>query len=657
MAIVYPQLQGLDAAQVPFVFSPPSPNPALNDTDMMQQQGIVSAARQAGMMPSARRPMDMGDGEGANVSDSMIQQIIQDQPQPRPEEDVIEMRDGGMAKDAMRVQSQGRNGDSMLVHMNPDEYNAMMALGGLGGLVQNGATINPETGLPEMFSFKDILPAVVGVAGAAFGLPTWAVALGTGATTAVTTGDIGKGILSGLGSYALGSLFSDVGASGIDPGTQAAQIASTNAPQQVSAGITSAPLASVPQATMAGAPLAQTSQQAGLAASQELLKQAPASTQLALNQAAQKAAFDAAPSFGQNLFQNVTGGSVPTGATQFDLFKEGFGRIGEAGGVPLSTAVTKGALGGAGIIGGSGLLDPEPMEFEPMTKRDYSRFAMRTPPFERERRTPPEDYRPGIDPEFDYFAKDGKKGNLETIFAQSGIQQDPNAQDPNMRNAIMKSAQQIVSNIQPAQQTRMNPNMFAANAAVQGMPPNMRPVRMQEGGVPGEVAMAGLMDVANDQVKNNLTERMAVPTSANQPRDFKERAIYDQAMLAVQGMLEPEEAQSALESFVDLFGEEALQVLMDSAKQPREEGGVIKPASGEDTVAEGAMQGEDIIAGKIVDPMTGEESANLRVGENEYIEPADSLARRAMASGLAPTPDNGAMVRAVEEEQLRQAFG
>jgi len=645
MAIVYPQLQGLDAAQVPFVFSPPSPNPALNETDMMQQQGIVSVARQAGMLPSARRPMDMDNGEGASVSDSMIQQIIQDQPQPRAEQDVIEMRDGGMMKDAMRVQSQGRNGDSMLVHMNPDEYNAMMALGGLGGLVQNGATINPETGLPEMFSFKDILPAVVGIAGTAFGLPTWAVALGTGATTAITTGDIGKGILSGLGSYALGSLFSDVGASGIDPGAQAAQIASTNAPVPVSAG------------TVAGTKLPTAALTGGQTASAEAIKAAGAGniTQSAVNQAFKEGAFQNLQSpLSTSMF---TGAPAATGPTQFDAFTQGLGRIGEAGGVPLSTAATKGILGGAGLIGGSGLLDPEPMEFEPMTKRDYSRFSMRTPPFERERRTPPEDYRPGIDPEFDYFAKDGKKGNLETIFAQSGIQQDPNAQDPSMRDAIMKSAQQIVSNIQPAQQPRMNPNMFAANAAVQGLPPSMRPVRMQEGGVPGEVAMAGLMDVANDQVKNNLTERMAVPTSANQPRDFKERAIYDQAMLAVQGMLEPEEAQSALESFVDLFGEEALQVLMDSAKQPREEGGVIKPASGEDTVADGAIQGEDIIAGKIVDPMTGEESANLRVGENEYIEPADSLARRAMASGLAPTPDNGAMVRAVEEEQLRQAFG
>ena len=132
------------------------------------------------------------------------------------------MEGGGLVGEAKRVQQQGRNGDSMLVHMNPDEFNAMTAIGGLGGLVENGATINPETGLPEMFNFKDILPTVLGVAGAAFGLPTWAVALGTGATTAITTGDIGKGILAGLGSYALGSLFEGVGASGVaDPSVAA----------------------------------------------------------------------------------------------------------------------------------------------------------------------------------------------------------------------------------------------------------------------------------------------------------------------------------------------------------------------------------------------------------------------------------------------------
>lgn len=140
------------------------------------------------------------------------------------------MKEGskGLVGDAERVQRKGRNGDTMLVHMNPDEFNAMAALGGLGGLAQNRVTINPDTGLPEMFSFRNILPTVVGIAGAAFGVPTIPLALGVGATTAVTTGDLGKGILAGLGSYALGSLFGDVGASGV-PDAAATQAAGGNA--------------------------------------------------------------------------------------------------------------------------------------------------------------------------------------------------------------------------------------------------------------------------------------------------------------------------------------------------------------------------------------------------------------------------------------------
>ena len=184
-------------------------------------------------------------------------------------------------------------------------------------------------------------------------------------------------------------------------------------------------------------------------------------------------------------------------------------------------------------------------------------------------------------------------------------------------------------------------------------------VRMQEGGVPSEAMMAqqGIMDVASDQVKNNLSERMSVMPSADQPQNVEERAIYDRAMLAVQGMLEPEEAQMAVEEFIETFGAEAYNMIKELARNPRDEGGVVKPANGNTTVADGAMQGEDIIAGKIVDPDTGEETANLRVGENEYIEPADSLSRRAMAAGLPGTPENGARVRGMEEEQLRQAFG
>ena len=154
-----------------------------------------------------------------------------------------------------------------------------------------------------------------------------------------------------------------------------------------------------------------------------------------------------------------------------------------------------------------------------------------------------------------------------------------------------------------------------------------------------------------------MNERMSVTPSADQPQNPEERAIYDRAMLAVQGMLEPEDAQMAIREFIETFGPEAYNMIMELARSPRDEGGVVKPANGDTTVADGAIQGEDVIAGKIVDPDTGEETANLRVGENEYIEPADSLSRRAMAAGLDGTPENGALVSGMEEEQLRQAFG
>jgi hypothetical protein len=87
----------------------------------------------------------------------------------------------------------------------------------------------------------------------------------------------------------------------------------------------------------------------------------------------------------------------------------------------------------------------------------------------------------------------------------------------------------------------------------------------------------------------------------------------------------------------------------------RRNGGIVEPVNGETSVPEGEFQGPDLIPGKIVDPVTGEETANLRVGENEYIKTGADLARQAMAAGLAPTPQNGAMIEGMEEEALRRA--
>jgi hypothetical protein len=51
------------------------------------------------------------------------------------------------------IAAQGRNGDTMLAHINPQEANLLKSLGGSG-------TINPKTGLPEFWGWKSITNAV-----------------------------------------------------------------------------------------------------------------------------------------------------------------------------------------------------------------------------------------------------------------------------------------------------------------------------------------------------------------------------------------------------------------------------------------------------------------------------------------------------------------
>ena len=94
----------------------------------------------------------------------------------------------------------GRMGDTELVHMSKPEIKGLASLGEL--------TINPDTGLPEAFKLKSILPTVAGI-GAAFatgGTSLLIPALATGLTSAVVNKDIGRGLFDGLLSYAGGSI-------------------------------------------------------------------------------------------------------------------------------------------------------------------------------------------------------------------------------------------------------------------------------------------------------------------------------------------------------------------------------------------------------------------------------------------------------------------
>jgi len=95
---------------------------------------------------------------------------------------------------------QGRYGDTELVHMSKPEVQGLASLGQL--------TINPETGLPEAFKLKSLLPAIAGIA-ASFILPAAAPTI-FGATGAL--GSLGTAAASGLGTFAGGLL------AGQDPG-------------------------------------------------------------------------------------------------------------------------------------------------------------------------------------------------------------------------------------------------------------------------------------------------------------------------------------------------------------------------------------------------------------------------------------------------------
>ena len=120
-----------------------------------------------------------------------------------------------LRKQANQLAAQGRGGDTMLMHMRPDEVAGLASLGGV--------TRNPTTGLPEGF----LLPALgalggsfLGGSGALAGLGALAaplgIGLGAGAGQALQSKMLGEddplkkgmvaGLTAGLGSAALGKL-------------------------------------------------------------------------------------------------------------------------------------------------------------------------------------------------------------------------------------------------------------------------------------------------------------------------------------------------------------------------------------------------------------------------------------------------------------------
>ena len=145
---------------------------------------------------------------------------------------------------ADHLASKGRNGDTMLVHMTPEEVHGLHAL----ALAHGGQlTINPETGLPEANFLKKMLPMIAGMAlnfiapgvGTAIGgMLGVSGAVGTGIAvgglTGLATGSLKQGIMAGLGAYGGAGLAEGlIGASSAGASTAAAEAAKAASEQLV----------------------------------------------------------------------------------------------------------------------------------------------------------------------------------------------------------------------------------------------------------------------------------------------------------------------------------------------------------------------------------------------------------------------------------------
>ena len=122
------------------------------------------------------------------------------------------------------VASQGRYGDTMLMHVNPAEVQGLASIMPL--------TQNPQTGQPEAFLpfLAPLLGSALGTAGltgagagalggliGATGLSSAAAgAIGSGLTTALIEGDLKKGIMSGITGFGLGKVMGAAGLGGTE---------------------------------------------------------------------------------------------------------------------------------------------------------------------------------------------------------------------------------------------------------------------------------------------------------------------------------------------------------------------------------------------------------------------------------------------------------
>jgi hypothetical protein len=209
---------------------------AMRLTDAEREQMMIEMAMRQG-----RTGISPTRGGLAGISaDNLMPSYMRRQPQYYSPAEQFRPRyaEGGIASVAQNLADKGRKGDSMLVHMTPDEVAGLQALAQqMGGSL----TINPQTGLPEANIFKKLLPMALGFALGPAGAGIFSSALTTGlavgAGYTLATGSLQQGLAAGLGAYGGSNLGTGLQAAGTaDAATSAAASDAASSGLQVAGG-------------------------------------------------------------------------------------------------------------------------------------------------------------------------------------------------------------------------------------------------------------------------------------------------------------------------------------------------------------------------------------------------------------------------------------
>lgn len=168
---------------------------------------------------------------------------------------------------AQHLKAQGRGPDDQLIHMTSNEIAGLQALAKAHG---TSLTVNPATGLPEAGALDKLMPLIVG-AGLAYATGGMSLGttlgLGAGVSNAAIigggmglldyarTGDLGQGIMTGLGGYGGAGLGAGLAATGAGPipANMGAQVApALTGPSAVTAGMAPGSQAAMLDAQTAG---------------------------------------------------------------------------------------------------------------------------------------------------------------------------------------------------------------------------------------------------------------------------------------------------------------------------------------------------------------------------------------------------------------------